>query len=229
MTWRSRCALALAGSVLWVTGSSLANPQGQSPPQKVSAERNDTLVTIPSGSALVTFANGMLTVRAQGARLIDVLRTTCGLVGAQFNAPADDDQLISRILGPAPAAEILTVLLHSTGLNYAMSRSPNDPNLPMSVTIFSSPHEPSALLTAKAPRSPATVAPVQAVTEITAVNTQPAEVNSADPETADPPDQPSKAQLALLEKLRPTAAGEADASTVPLQRDSGVRRGHPRR
>jgi hypothetical protein len=77
---------------------------------------------------------------------------------------------------------------------------------------------------------------LKVATEPTIANTQPAEAASTDSESADPPpDQPSKAQLALLEKLLPKAPGDAqagaspDATTVPLQRDSGIRRGHPRR
>jgi hypothetical protein len=211
----------------------MANPQGQSPPPAVSADRDGTLADLPSGKAIVTFTNGMLTVKARGARLSDVLRTACGLIGADFSAPTDADQQVSRIIGPAPAAEVLTGLLRNAGLNYAMSRSANDSNLPMSLTILSSEHKPPASLTAtepyKAAAAPAEVSKPMA--ELTPANAQGVDVDGADAKSVDPPDQPSKAQLALLEKLRPTAASDGqagadlDAPTVPVQRDSGVRRG----
>jgi hypothetical protein len=227
-------AMAAVGLLLG-SGTAMANPQDQSPSPTVSADRTDTLADIPSGNAIVTFANGMLTVKARSARLSDVLRTACGLIGADFGAPAAGaDEPISRILGPAPAAEVLRDLLRNTGLNYAMSRSANDSNLPMSLTILSRAQGPPASLTAKEPRKATTAAPEDSkpAAELTAANTQVVEGNSADPEIADPPDKPSKAQLALLEKLRPMAAGDAEAgadpdtTTVPVQRDTGARRGH---
>src|SRR5882757_863288 len=102
---RSRSVFAMAAAgLLWGSGSSVAIPQGQSSPPTVSADRSGTLADISPGNAIVTFANGMLTVQARSARLSDVLRTACGLIGADFSAPADADELISRNLGPAPAA-----------------------------------------------------------------------------------------------------------------------------
>lgn len=227
MTARRSCsvfAMAAAG-LLWGSGSLTANAQAQSQPPAMSADRDRALADIPSGKAIVTFNNGMLTVKARGARLSDVLRTACGLIGADFSALADFDQQVSRIIGPAPAADVLKGLLRNAGLNYAMSGSASDSNLPTSLMILSGGHEPPASPVATEPRMAAAAAPE--LPNLTAANTQAVEDNSADREIAD---KPSKAQLALLDKLREGLAGaDADATTVPVQRDSGVRSGRRRR
>jgi hypothetical protein len=91
---------------------------------------------VAAGQAVVTYQNGQLTIEANNASLIDVLREVCKQIGAELDSQAVADERVFNVLGPGPTREVLGALLGNSHLNYAMAESPNDPNALASVVVF---------------------------------------------------------------------------------------------
>src|SRR5438034_4254095 len=128
---------ALAG-LLWLPARSWAQDPPVQEQIKVRApnEPPAAFAQVPAGQAVVTYKNGQLTIEANNASLIDVLRAICKQIGAELDAQAVADERIFSVLGPGPAREVLAALLGNSQFNYAMAESPNDPNTLASVVVF---------------------------------------------------------------------------------------------
>jgi hypothetical protein len=230
--------ITATASLLWLAAACIADAQAHGPSDAVVGDSRAALAGVPSGTAVVSYENALLTVQARNAPLLDILRTTCKLLDAQLEAPAEVDQPIFRVVGPAPAGEVLALLLRSTGLNYAISGSPNSPDVPMSVMVFSNaPEAPGAPLSAAARvESPSALPPETempasgpnpntVITQQTSVS--PGEARDQSTATAD---ALSAAQLELLSKLQQAAMAvgptgpNAETKSEPAPRDTGVRR-----
>jgi hypothetical protein len=91
---------------------------------------------VAAGQAVVTYQNGQLTIEANNASLIDVLREVCKQIGAELDSQIVADERVFNVLGPGPTREVLGALLGNSHFNYAMAESPNDPNALASVVVF---------------------------------------------------------------------------------------------
>jgi hypothetical protein len=91
---------------------------------------------VAAGQAVVTYQNGQLTIEANNASLIDVLREVCKQIGAELDSQIVADERVFNVLGPGPTREVLGALLRNSHFNYAMAESPNDPNALASVVVF---------------------------------------------------------------------------------------------
>jgi hypothetical protein len=105
-------------------------------PEQASATAPDDWANMPSGQAVVKYLNGKLTVRANNARLSEVLREVCTQVGAALDFPSGADAPIFGVVGPGPAREVIATLLDGAQFTYAMARSAADPNALASVLVF---------------------------------------------------------------------------------------------
>ncbi len=94
------------------------------------------LPKVAAGQAVVTYQNGQLTIEANNASLIDVLREVCKQIGAELDSQAVADERVFNVLGPGPTREVLGALLSNSHLNYAMAESRYDPNALASVVVF---------------------------------------------------------------------------------------------
>ena len=121
--------LALAG-LLWLPARNWAqNPQVHEQATALARpEPAATLAQVPPGHAVVTYRNGELTIKAQNAPLIDVLRAVCSVTGAVLDIPSGADGRVFASLGPGRASEVLASLLNDAQFNYAMMGSVDDPN-----------------------------------------------------------------------------------------------------
>jgi hypothetical protein len=85
---------------------------------------------------VVRYENGELTVKANNAPLVDVLRAICGQIGAVLEAPAEAREPILMTLGPAPARLVLASLLDGSQFKYAMRQAADDPSALANVIVF---------------------------------------------------------------------------------------------
>ena len=139
LSMHSQFAIFLAvGGLLWLqTGSWARDHKVQEQAKSAaSAETSAALADVPAGQVVVSYENGELTIKANNAPLVDVLRAVCGRIGAELDAPPEAREPIHMILGPAPARLVLAALLDGSQLNYAMRKTADDPNALASVIVF---------------------------------------------------------------------------------------------
>jgi len=128
--------LAVTG-LLWVSPLSRAQDsriQGQAAATAASAV---ALSEVPTGQAVVMYQNGGLTVEAQSAPLIDILREVCGQMGAELDAPPEAIEPVVGFFGPGPAREVLASLLKDSEYELATAGSVEDANAIVRVVVFS--------------------------------------------------------------------------------------------
>lgn len=89
----------------------------------------------PSAQVDVTYVNSQLTITADGAPLIEVLRAACKKIGAQLDAHAQPRDPVSATLGPGFAKDVLETLLSDAHVNYVLGAKADDPNAIANVTI----------------------------------------------------------------------------------------------
>ena len=78
---------------------------------------------------VVIYQNGKLTISARDAPLGDILRVVCEKIGAVLaDLPPEADQRIFANLSPGRPREVLSSLLHNTGLDFFVVASVNDPS-----------------------------------------------------------------------------------------------------
>ncbi|SRR6266403_1412884 len=135
--WQFALVLAVAG-LLWLPARSWAQDPQVQEQIKVRAPNKPpaALPQVAAGKAVVTYQNGQLTIEANNASLIDVLRAVCKQIGAELDSQAVADERVFNVLGPGPTREVLVALLSNSHFNYAMAESPNDPNALASVVVF---------------------------------------------------------------------------------------------
>jgi hypothetical protein len=124
--------------LLWLpAGSRAQNPQAQEQATANAApEPPASLAEVPEGQVVVRYENGELTIKANHAPLVDVLRAVCGQIGAELDAPTEAREPILIILGPAPARLVLGSLLDGSQFHYAMRQAADDPSALASVIVF---------------------------------------------------------------------------------------------
>ncbi len=120
------CGVGLAASAQ--TGSrlpanpptSLSNPSSLAPPIAAAPTRADTL---QRHRARVTYADGLLQVRADNSSLNQILREVSRQTGMKIIGGVGDQRVFGSY-GPAPAATVLQTLLDGTGTNILLQESP---------------------------------------------------------------------------------------------------------
>lgn len=84
----------------------------------------------------VQFANGLLSIHANGATLSEVLFQVQKQTGAEIAIPSGTEQdRVAGDFGPGPAGEVLGELLTGSGLNFVVVGSEGDPNALRSVIL----------------------------------------------------------------------------------------------
>jgi hypothetical protein len=87
-------------------------------------------------TSIVTYQNGQLTIRADGATLADVLTQVAAKTGATIEVPPGSG--LERIVehsGPGRPNEILTQLLNGSHFNFIIVASPQHPDSPTHVLL----------------------------------------------------------------------------------------------
>jgi hypothetical protein len=131
--------VAAVAGLLWVSPLTAAQDSrisGQAAATTASASAA-ALAELPTGQAIVEYQNAAVTVKAQRAPLIDVLREVCTQIGAELDAPPEANEPVVGIFGPGPAREVLTSLLDSSRYELATAGSAEDANAIVRVVVFS--------------------------------------------------------------------------------------------
>ena len=87
-----------------------------------------TLADMPASPPQVSFQGGQLTISAQNSTLGDILKAVRTQTGATIDFPGNATERVVGHFGPAPARDVLTVLLNGSHFNYVLLGSPADPN-----------------------------------------------------------------------------------------------------
>jgi hypothetical protein len=107
-------------------------PKGWGQSNKSEQTAPPTLAKGPSvqeGLIAIAYENGTLTITARNAPLLDVLRTVCQQMGAEFEAPDGASERVVVEAGPGPARQVLTSLLAGSQFDYVIQASDHDSNL----------------------------------------------------------------------------------------------------
>jgi hypothetical protein len=91
---------------------------------------------VAPGKAVITYANGELTIKARGASLVDVLRAVCSRIGAKLDASGVRDEAVLGIAGPGTVKDVLASMLDGSPYDFATSGSANDPTALARVVVF---------------------------------------------------------------------------------------------
>jgi hypothetical protein len=95
---------------------------------------------IPVNSVSVQFADGLLSIQANGATLSEVLFQIQKATGAEIAIPSGTEQdRVAAEFGPGPAGEVLSELLNGSGLNFVVVGSESDPKVLRSVLLSRKP------------------------------------------------------------------------------------------
>ena len=221
------CGIALAASAQTTSNlpatppTSLSNANSLTPPIAAAPTRADTL---QRHRAHVTYANGMLEVRADNSSLNQILREVSRQTGMKIVGGVADQRVFGSY-GPAPAATVLQTLLDGTGTNILLQESlahapeqlvltpqtggptPPPPNSP---SYDATEAEPELALTGVA--QPA----VRAETAAPAANVAPAASPNAVPSTPPSMPQPANNVFGNPSNVSPTASTVPVTDSVPL-------------
>jgi hypothetical protein len=201
--------------------TSLANPNSLPAPIAAAPPTGNTA---QKHRAHVTYANGLLEVRADDSSLNQILRDISRETGMKITGGVAD-QRVFGIYGPAPAGTVLKTLLDGTGTNMllqetAITHAPKElvlsprtggptPPPPSSASYDETENEPDLPI-------PASAQPVRAPS----VRRMPAPVSSANqtPPPSTPPTMPQPANNVLgnPNNVSPTASTMPVTNSVPL-------------
>jgi hypothetical protein len=110
--------------------------QGQAAVAAATPSLPAELAQVPASESDVTYANGQLTVKANNAPLIEVVRAVCAQIGAELDAPSEPGDPVLGVFGPGPSREVLTAMMAGSHFNLAMAGSPDDPNAILRIVIL---------------------------------------------------------------------------------------------
>src|ERR1700690_942949 len=98
--------------------------------------RKSATPAVPMNGVSVNFANGLLSIHANGATLSAVLFEVQKQTGAEIAIPAGTEQdRVAADFGPGPSGEVLGELLNGSGLNFVVVGSETDPRVLRSVIL----------------------------------------------------------------------------------------------
>jgi hypothetical protein len=136
---RSQFALVLAiAGALWIpelSGAQDSSVQGQVAVAAASGSPA-ALAEVPRGEAVVIYENAALTIAAQSAPLIDVLREVCNQLGAELDAPSEANEPVVGIFGPGPARDVLAALLQGSQYELGTAGSVENVQALVRVVVF---------------------------------------------------------------------------------------------
>jgi hypothetical protein len=185
---------ASAPAIGWVSpnaGVKVINVSA-SPAARKSLQRPSA--PIPANGVRVQFADGLLSIQANGATLSEVLFQVQKATGAEISIPSGTEQdRVAANFGPAPASAVLSELLNGSGLNFVVVGSEADPRILRSVILSRSDAPVSAMAVRQTyapdaaenipPDSPEPTAPPDEDQQPQAVPPPPDAVSSAPPPT----------------------------------------------
>jgi hypothetical protein len=82
---------------------------------------------MPASAPEVLFQAGQLTISAQNSTLGDILKAVRVQTGATIELPGNAPERVVGHFGPAPARDVLALLLNGSHFNYLLLGSPTDP------------------------------------------------------------------------------------------------------
>jgi hypothetical protein len=136
---RSQFALVLiVAGLLWIpelSGAQDSPVQGQVAAATASGSPA-ALAELPRGEAVVIYENAALTIAAQSAPLIDVLRQVCSQLGAKLDAPSEANEPVVGIFGPGPARDVLASLLEGSQYELGTAGSVENSQALVRVVVF---------------------------------------------------------------------------------------------
>jgi len=131
LSLRGRLPIVVAVAVLLCSpiASWAQRSRGQSPAQELaSREKSLELAGVPAGQVVVVYEHPELTIKSNGTSLIDVLRTVCGQIGAELDAPSLPDDVVLGIIGPGTVRDVLATMFTGSPYELSTNGSPEDPN-----------------------------------------------------------------------------------------------------
>jgi hypothetical protein len=213
--------------------TSISNPNSLPAPIAAAAPRADTT---PRHRARVTYANGLLQVRADNSSLNQILREISLQTGMKIIGGVTDQRIYGSY-GPAPAATVIQTLLDGTGTNILLQETPT--HVPLQLVLSPQtggaapppPSSPSYDATENEPELPLPGAAQPAAQARTAVRSQSAApaigapAGSAAPATAAPASvsstppsmpQPANNVLGSPNNVSPTPSTLPVTNSVPV-------------
>jgi hypothetical protein len=115
------------------------NQQAVLPPAPRGPLPQVPLDQLPAAPPQVTYQDGCLTIVAQNSILGDILREVHKRTGASIDVPTNATERVVARRGPAPARDVLALLLNGSSFNYVMVGSVADPAALSSVMLTSKP------------------------------------------------------------------------------------------
>jgi hypothetical protein len=136
---RSQFALVLAvAGVLWIPEPSGAQ-DSQLQRHVTAATASDSsaaLAEVPRGEVVVIYEKAALTIAAQSAPVIDVLREVCKQLGAELDAPSEANEPVVGIFGPGPARDVIASLLERSQYELGTAGSVENAQALVRIVVF---------------------------------------------------------------------------------------------
>lgn len=203
--------------------TSTSNPNSLTPPIAAAPTRADTAQRY---RARVTYADGLLAVRADNSSLNQILRDISRQTGMKIVGGVADQRVFGSY-GPAPAATILQTLLDGTGTNILLQETSTHAPEQLVLTPQTGgvtpppPSSPSYDVTETEPELtlPATAPPVvRAQTTTRAATAAPTTSSTSPANPSSPPSmpQPSNNVLGNPNNVSPTVSTLPVTNSVPL-------------
>jgi hypothetical protein len=149
---------------------------GQATAQAASAPPA-TLSQLPATAPQVSFQRGQLTISAQNSTLGDILKAVRVQTGATIEYPGTAPERVVGQFGPAPARDVLALLLNGSHFNYLLLGSPTDPSALDRVILLAK--SSGSLDTSQAPAEQASAPPVYTNPHVMAPMAAPAGMGGA--------------------------------------------------
>jgi hypothetical protein len=128
---------ALLRVAVMIVLSSSVTSWGQPSQQEAAAVGASREVAgVPSGQVVVAYENGELTIKSNGASLMEVLQAVCTHIGAELEAPSMGDDVVVGVLGPGAVKDVLATMLTDSPYDFATAGSADDPSAILRIVIL---------------------------------------------------------------------------------------------
>lgn len=151
LPFRLLMAIALGVHLCSPIASWAQRARGQSPsPELASREQSLELAGVRAGQVVVIYEHPELTIKSNGASLMDVLRAVCARIGAELDAQSLSDDVVLGIAGPGGVRDVLTAMFTGSPYELSTNGAPEDPNRVARVIVLPRESEKSDSFTAAA-------------------------------------------------------------------------------
>jgi hypothetical protein len=126
-------SVTIAGLLLFSVGMSAQTSQSSRPTAATTAVAQQQT---PLNPLDISFAEGQLTIKADNAPLIEVVRAVCKQVGADLDAQVQPMDPVTGTFGPGAPKSVLMSLLKDAHVNYVIGSTTEDPDALGRVAIY---------------------------------------------------------------------------------------------